>query len=60
MLDLYDMDAMVVEPAGALSVAALQPYAEKIKGKTIVCILSGGNFDPKRLPEIKIAAAKTH
>jgi threonine dehydratase len=40
-------------------VAALQPYAEKIKGKTIVCILSGGNFDPKRLPEIKIAAAKT-
>jgi threonine dehydratase len=40
-------------------VAALQSYAEKIKGKTIVCILSGGNFDPKRFPEIKVEAAKT-
>lgn len=60
MLDLYALDAMIVEPAGALSVAALHPYAEKIKGKTVVCIISGGNFDPKRFPEIKEAAAKTH
>ena len=58
MLDLYAMDSMIVEPAGALSVAALQPYADKIKGKTVVCIISGGNFDPKRLPEIKEAAVK--
>ena len=58
MLDLYAMDSMIVEPAGALSVAALQPYSDKIKGKTVVCIISGGNFDPKRFPEIKEAAVK--
>jgi threonine dehydratase len=60
MLDLFDFDATVVEPAGALSVAALQPYAEKIKGKSVICVISGGNFDPKRFPEIKQAALNSH
>jgi threonine dehydratase len=60
MLDLYAMDSMIVEPAGALSIAALPKYAEKIKGKSVICVISGGNFDPKRFPEIKQAALYPH
>lgn len=48
---------MIVEPAGALSVAGLAEMAEEIKGKTVVCVISGGNFDPKRFPEIKLLAS---
>ncbi|WP_185882482.1 threonine ammonia-lyase [Blattabacterium cuenoti] len=53
MLDLYNLEAIVAEPAGALSIAALDCYYEKIKGKTIVCILSGGNNDITRTEEIR-------
>jgi len=53
ILKLYNEDAIVVEPAGALSIAALDAYAEQIKGKTIVCIVSGSNNDIDRMPEIK-------
>ena len=53
ILKLYNEDAIVVEPAGALSIAALDDYAEQIKGKTIVCIVSGSNNDIDRMPEIK-------
>ncbi len=53
MLQLYSRDAMVVEPAGALSVAALDDYHEQIKGKTVVCIVSGGNNDISRTEEIR-------
>jgi len=53
ILQLYNEDAIVVEPAGALSIAALDAYAEAIKGKTIVCIVSGSNNDIDRMPEIK-------
>jgi threonine dehydratase len=53
ILQLYNEDAIVAEPAGALSIAALDQYADKIKGKTIVCILSGGNNDIDRMQEIK-------
>ena len=53
ILKLYNEDAIVVEPAGALSIAALDDYAEQIKGKTVVCIVSGGNNDIDRMPEIK-------
>lgn len=56
MLDLYALGSMIVEPAGALSVAGLTEMAEEIKGKTVVCVISGGNFDPKRFPEIKFLA----
>ena len=56
MLDLYAMKGMIVEPAGALSVAGLDLIQDHIKNKVVVCIISGGNFDPKRFPEItKIA-----
>ncbi len=53
ILKLYNEDAIVVEPAGALSIAALDAYADAIKGKTIVCIVSGSNNDIDRMPEIK-------
>jgi threonine dehydratase len=56
MLDLYQLESILTEPAGALSVAALSNYTSQIKGKTVVCVISGGNFDPKRLPEIKTCA----
>lgn len=53
ILKLYNEDAIVVEPAGALSIAVLDDYAEVIKGKTIVCIVSGSNNDIDRMQEIK-------
>ena len=53
ILQLYDQDAIVIEPAGALSIACLDDYATVIKGKKVVCIICGGNNDIDRLPEIK-------
>lgn len=53
ILKLYNEEAIVVEPAGALSVAALDDYADQIKGKKIVCIVSGSNNDIERMQEIK-------
>lgn len=53
ILKLYNEEAIVVEPAGAISVAALDDYADQIKGKKIVCIVSGGNNDIGRMQEIK-------
>ncbi len=53
ILKLYNEDAIVVEPAGALSIAVLDDYAEVIKGKTVVCIVSGSNNDIDRMQEIK-------
>ncbi|GAA4799570.1 threonine ammonia-lyase IlvA [Litoribaculum gwangyangense] len=53
ILELYNKDAIVVEPAGALSISALDFYAEEIKDKNVVCIVSGSNNDITRTPEIK-------
>lgn len=53
ILDLYNQDAIVVEPAGAMSICALDFYAEEIKGKNVVCIVSGSNNDITRTAEIK-------
>lgn len=53
ILKLYNEDAIVVEPAGALSIAALDDYTEQIKGKNVVCIVSGSNNDIDRMQEIK-------
>jgi threonine dehydratase len=53
ILQLYNEDAIVAEPAGALSIAALDQYAAQIKGKKVVCVLSGGNNDIDRMQEIK-------
>mgnify|MGYP006056609581 FL=1 len=53
ILDLYNKDAIIAEPAGALSVAALDSFKADIKGKNVVCIISGGNNDITRTAEIK-------
>jgi len=53
ILQLYNEDAIVAEPAGALSIAALDDYAAAIKGKNVVCIVSGSNNDIDRMQEIK-------
>jgi threonine dehydratase len=53
ILKLYNEDAIVIEPAGALSIAVLDDYADAIKGKNIVCIIGGGNNDIDRMQEIK-------
>jgi len=53
ILKLYNEDAIVAEPAGALAIAALDDFAEEIKGKNVVCIISGSNNDIDRMPEIK-------
>lgn len=53
ILKVYNENAMVVEPAGVLSVSALEFYKEEIKGKNVVCIISGGNNDITRMEEMK-------
>ena len=53
ILQLYNQDAIVVEPAGAMSIAALDDYAEQLVGKNVVCIVSGSNNDIDRMQEIK-------
>ncbi len=53
IMQMYNSDAIVLEPAGALSIAALDYYKDKIKGKNVVCVISGGNNDIERMPDIK-------
>lgn len=53
ILQLYNEEGVVVEPAGALTVAALDFYREQIKGKNVVCVLSGSNNDITRTEEIR-------
>ncbi|MDE6483730.1 MAG: threonine ammonia-lyase IlvA [Rikenellaceae bacterium] len=53
ILELYNRSALVAEPAGALSIAALDAYADEIKGKTVVCVVSGSNNDITRTEEIR-------
>lgn len=53
MLDLYNENAIVAEPAGAMPVTALDDYKDEIKGKNVVVIISGGNNDIDRMQDIK-------
>ncbi|MBR9913928.1 MAG: threonine ammonia-lyase [Algicola sp.] len=53
ILDLYNKDAIVVEPAGALSIAVLDQYGDDLRGKNVVCVVSGSNNDITRTAEIK-------
>ncbi|GGI56188.1 threonine ammonia-lyase IlvA [Winogradskyella haliclonae] len=53
ILDLYNKEALVVEPAGAMSLTGLSHYTESIEGKNVVCIISGSNNDISRTAEIK-------
>lgn len=52
ILELYNENAIVAEPAGALPISALDFYKNDIKGKTVVCVLSGGNNDIGRMEEM--------
>lgn len=58
MLDMLNVEGIVLEPAGALSVDVLPSLAERIRGKRVVCVTSGGNFDFERLPEVKERAQR--
>ena len=53
ILELYNKDAIVVEPAGALAISALRFYRGKIKDKNVVCLVSGSNNDITRMEEIR-------
>ena len=57
-LSSLNHEGIVLEPAGALSLDVLPELAETIRGKTVVCITSGGNFDFERLPEVKERAQR--
>ncbi len=58
MLEILNVEGIVLEPAGALSIDALKDLADEIRGKTVVCVTSGGNFDFERLPEVKERAQR--
>lgn len=53
ILQLYNESAIVIEPAGGISISALDFYRDKIKGKTVACVVSGSNNDITRMEEIK-------
>lgn len=58
MIDMLNIEGIVLEPAGALTVDALESLRDQIAGKRVVCITSGGNFDFERLPEVKERAQR--
>lgn len=58
IIEMLNVEGIVLEPAGAMAIEALGDVAAQIKGKTVVCIASGGNFDFERLPEVKERAQK--
>ncbi|MBO9399360.1 threonine ammonia-lyase IlvA [Shimia sp. R9_3] len=58
MIEMLNVEGIVLEPAGALAVDALTDVADQIRGKTVVCVTSGGNFDFERLPEVKERAQR--
>jgi threonine dehydratase len=58
MLEMLNVEGIVLEPAGALAVDVLPELAEAIRGRTVVCVTSGGNFDFERLPEVKERAQR--
>jgi threonine dehydratase len=58
ILDMLNTEGIVLEPAGALALDALKDIKDEIKGKTVVCVSSGGNFDFERLPEVKERAQR--
>jgi threonine dehydratase len=58
MLEMLNVEGIVLEPAGALAVDVLPELADLVRGKTVVCITSGGNFDFERLPEVKERAQR--
>lgn len=58
IIEMLNVEGIVLEPAGALAVEALGDVRSWIRGKTVVCVTSGGNFDFERLPEVKERAQR--
>ncbi|SDD65304.1 threonine ammonia-lyase IlvA [Ruegeria marina] len=58
IIEMLNVEGIVLEPAGALSVEAVADVQSFIRGKTVVCVTSGGNFDFERLPEVKERAQR--
>lgn len=59
MIEMLNVEGVVLEPAGALAIDALKDFSKKeLKGKTIVAVVSGGNFDFERLPDVKERALR--
>ncbi|SMO71120.1 threonine ammonia-lyase IlvA [Ruegeria faecimaris] len=58
MIEMLNVEGIVLEPAGALAIEALSDIQSFIRGKTVVCVTSGGNFDFERLPEVKERAQR--
>ena len=58
ILEMLNGEGIVLEPAGALSVDVLNHLGDRIKGRRVVCVTSGGNFDFERLPEVKERAQR--
>lgn len=59
IIDMLNVEGVVLEPAGALSITALEAMGrEKLQGKTVVAVVSGGNFDFERLPDVKERAMR--
>lgn len=57
--DMLNVEGVVLEPAGALSITALETLGrEALEGKTVVAVVSGGNFDFERLPDVKERAMR--
>ncbi|WP_192964799.1 threonine ammonia-lyase IlvA [Phycobacter azelaicus] len=58
IIEMLNVEGIVLEPAGALAVEALNDVRSWIRGKSVVCVTSGGNFDFERLPEVKERALR--
>ncbi len=58
IIEMLNVEGIVLEPAGALAIEALSDVADRIVGKSVVCLTSGGNFDFERLPEVKERAQR--
>ena len=59
MIEMLNVEGVVLEPAGALAIDALKDFPKKeIRGRTVVCVVSGGNFDFERLPDVKERALR--
>ena len=56
--EMLNIEGIVLEPAGALAIDALQDLGAAIRGQTVVCVTSGRNFDFERLPEVKERAMR--
>ncbi len=59
IIEMLNLEGVVLEPAGALSIAALEKLGrERLEGKRVICVVSGGNFDFERLPDVKERAMR--